>query len=343
VVFKKMLGAFGIGGPSVDTVLSDPDTRPGAPLTGHVNLTGGSHDVDIEHITLSLVTRIEVEGGDGEHGAIGEFHRITVSGPMRLAEGQQASLPFQIIMPWEAPITDVYGQRLHGMTMGVRTEVSIARAVDKGDLDPVYVHPLPAQERILAAFAGLGFHFKGADLEYGQIHGVHQALPFYQEIEFFPAPQYAHGINEVELTFVTNPHAVEVILEFDKRGGMFTGGHDSFGRYSVAHTDADTVDWTQQVDAWVRQTVDGRQSAGSAYGQPAGYPGGHAAAHGGGHYDPHASHGHGGGHHDHHQRRGPGMGGVAAGVAGGLVAGYVAGEVIDEVFDDEGGDEGGDE
>jgi sporulation-control protein len=267
---------------------------------------------------LSLVTRIEVEGGDGEHGAIGEFHRIPVNGPLRLAEGQQVALPFQIIMPWETPITDVYGQRLHGMTMGVRTEVSIARAVDKGDLDPVYVHPLPAQERILAAFAGLGFHFKGADLEYGQIHGVHQTLPFYQEIEFFPAPQYAHGINEVELTFVTNPHAVEVVLEFDKRGGMFTGGHDSFGRYSVAHTDADTVDWTQQVDAWVRQAVQHHQSAGRAYG----------------------SYGHGSG---HHERRGAGMGGVVTGVAGGLVAGYVAGEVIDEVFDDEGEDEGGEE
>lgn len=314
MVFKKMLGAFGVGGPKVDTVLPDPNTRPGAPLTGHVNVTGGSHDVDVEDITLSLVTRIEVEGGGGEHGAIGEFHRIAVSGPMRLAEGRQMSLPFQIVMPWETPITDVYGQRLRGMTMGVRTEVSIARAVDKGDLDPVSVHPLPAQERILAAFAGLGFRFKNADLEYGQIHGVHQTLPFYQEIEYFPAPQYAHAINEVELTFVTNPHTVEVILEFDKRGGMFTSGRDSFGRYSVAHADADTVDWAQQVDTWVRQAVDHRQSAG------------HAAAYGGGH-------------HGHYRHRGPGMGGVVAGVAGGLAAGYVAGEVIDEVFDDEGGDE----
>ena len=29
VVFKKLLGAFGVGGPSVDTVLSNPNTRPG--------------------------------------------------------------------------------------------------------------------------------------------------------------------------------------------------------------------------------------------------------------------------------------------------------------------------
>jgi sporulation-control protein len=322
VVFKKMLGAFGVGGPKVDTVLSQPGAHPGAPLTGHVNLVGGSTDADIEHITLGLVTRMEVETGHGDHAATGEFHRLTVSGPLRLAAGQHLSLPFQLVLPWETPITAVYGQPLHGMVMGVRTEVSIARAVDKGDLDALHVNPLPVQQRILDGFAQLGFGFKGADLEYGQIAGVHQTLPFYQEIEYFAAPHYAHAINEVELTFVTTPYTVEVILEFDKRGGMFTSGGDGYGRYTVDHATADTVDWTGQVDAWIRQAVEHRQNPGGysapGYGQP-GY--GH----------PH------GGHHDdeHHGGHGSGMGGVAMGVAGGLAAGYVASEVVDEVFEDD--------
>ena len=59
-----MLGAFGLGGPSVDTVLTESNGRPGGTLTGHVNLVGGSHDVEIEHITLGLITRVEVEGGE---------------------------------------------------------------------------------------------------------------------------------------------------------------------------------------------------------------------------------------------------------------------------------------
>jgi len=315
VGFKKMLGAFGVGGPSVDTVLAEPSGRPGGTLTGTVNLVGGSHDVEIEHITLGLVTRVEVEGGQGEYGATGEFHRLGVSGPLRLAEKQELSLPFQLVLPWETPITAVYGQHLRGMTMGVRTEVAIARAVDKGDLDPIAVHPLPLQERILDAFARLGFQFKHADLEYGRIAGVQQTLPFYQEIEYYPPAQYAHGVNEVELTFVTNPHTVEVVLEFDKRGGMFSGGHDAYGRYTVPHTDADTADWVQIVDGWVREAVTQHQS----YGVPA-YGGGH---------------GHGG----HGRGHGPGMGGMVAGVAGGMAAGYLAGEVIEEVFEDDGGGE----
>ncbi|GAA1882274.1 sporulation protein [Asanoa iriomotensis] len=327
MVFKKMLGALGVGGPSVDTVLSNPNTRPGLPLTGQVNLTGGSNDVELAHVTLGLVTRIEVETGGGDHGAVGEFHRTPVAGRFKLNAGQQLSIPFQVDMPWETPVTDVYGQRLHGMTMGLRTEVAIDRAVDKGDLDPVAVHPLPIQERILEAFGRLGFRFKGADLEYGRIHGVNQTLPFYQEIEFFSAPQYAHGIREVELTFVANPQTVDVVLEFDKRGGMFVGGHDAYGRYTVPHADADAADWAQVVDGWVRQALDQRQSFFASRG---GFPG-----MGGGH-------GYHGGHQGHGGHRGSGVGGVVAGAALGVAGGLIAGELIENAFEDDGGDDGGD-
>jgi sporulation-control protein len=314
VVFKKVLRAFGVGGPTVDTVLDSPDTRPGGQLTGRVEITGGDHDVDLEHLTLALVTRVEVESHDMEHGAAAEFHRQRVAGAFRLAAGEHQSLPFQLTVPWETPITDVYGHRLPGMTMGVRTELAVARATDKGDLDPISVHPLAAHEAILDAFVRLGFRFKHADLERGRIAGVHQTLPFFQEIEFLPAPQYAGRINEVELTFVTGPQHVDVILEFDKRGGMFAAGHDAYSRFTVTHAEAQRVDWTAQLDGWMRQATE----------RYYGFLGTHAPGH--------AGHG--------RRRHGIGVGGIAAGVAGGLIAG----ELLDEAFDggDLGGDLGGD-
>jgi sporulation-control protein len=319
MVFKKMLGAFGVGGPSVDTVLSAPAVRPGEVLTGRVDLVGGTHDVDIEHVTLSLVTRVEIESGDHEHDATVEFHRLPVSGPMKLAEGQRQSIPFSLPMPWETPITDVYGQHLHGMTMGVRTELAIARAVDKGDLDPLQVHPLPAHEAVLAAMARLGFRFRSADLERGHIRGSRQTLPFYQEIEFHAAPQYAHACSQVEVTFVGDPHGVDVVLEVDKRGGLFSGGHDVYHSFRVPHAGAEATDWARVIDEWFQHAV-------LSYGGGHGF---HAAQPGYGHE------------HEHHRHRGPGMGGLVAGVGAGLVGGYVAGEVVDEVFDSfEGDDEG---
>jgi sporulation-control protein len=323
MVFKKMLSALGVGGPSVDTVLTNPNTRPGLVLDGQVNLRGGEAPADIEHITLALVTQVEVEAGDREYTGGVEFYRLPVRGAFRLEAKQELSIPFQLPVPWETPITDVYGQRLRGMVMGLRTELAVARAVDKGDLDPISVHPLPVHERILEAFAQLGFQFKNADLEQGHIYGVQQTLPFYQEIEFYAAPQYAHAIREVELTFVTNPQGVDVVIECDKRGGLFTSGHDVVGRYVVQHADVDRVDWRQQVENWLNQTVSAYTShPGFGYGVVPGAPGHH-----GGHYG-----GHHGGHHGGHG--GVGIGGVIAGAALGAAGGMIAGELLEEAFED---------
>src|SRR5262249_54340386 len=141
-----MMRAFGVGGPTVDTVLSNPNTRPGLELAGDVNIVGGDHAVNIEYVSLGLVTRGEA---DGQSAGLYEFHRLNVAGRFSLAEKEQKSIPFRIPVPWETPVTDVYGQRLPGMTMGLRTELAVAGAVDKSDLDAVNVHPLPAQEKIL--------------------------------------------------------------------------------------------------------------------------------------------------------------------------------------------------
>ena len=331
MVFKKMMRAFGVGGPSVDTVLANPNTRPGLALQGEVRMAGGDHDVTIEQIVLGLVTRVESEHGDG----FVEFHRLPVAGMFQLRAGEQRQLPFTFPVPWETPITDVYGQRLHGMTMGLRTELVVAKSVDKGDLDQVAVHPLPAQERILDAFARLGFRFRSADLEHGGIYGVRQQLPFYQEIEFYPPPQYAGAINEVEVTFVADPSGVEVILEFDKRGGFLAAGHDAYGRFRVSHSEAEATDWTTVVESWVREAAGRYQGLlGGGHGMMGGHGGGFGG-HGGG-----FGGGHGGyGHHGHYRGgHGVGMGAVAAGAAGGLLGGMVLGEAMEEVFEDDGGD-----
>ncbi|WP_433533048.1 sporulation protein [Micromonospora sp. CA-263727] len=323
MVFKKMLGAFGIGAPSVDTVLSNPNTRPGLLLAGQVNLTGGSHDVEIDHVVVGLVTRVEVDGTQGDRDVAFEFHRAPVASGLRLAQGQQLALPFQLPMPFQTPVTTIYGQELPGITVGLRTEVAVRGAVDKGDLDAVQVHPLPVQERVLEAFGQLGFRFKGADLERGQIAGAHQSLPFHQGIAYFAAPQYAHGVHEVELTFLTDEQGVDVLLRLDRRAGLNPFGHGSAGCYRAAHADTNRLDWAVEVDRWLREALErhAAQHPAPGYGQP--IPGQPAY----------------GGHQEQHERRGPGMGAVAAGVVGGEALGLAGGMIADEVFDSFGGDE----
>ncbi|RSN30184.1 SpoOM family protein [Amycolatopsis sp. WAC 04169] len=318
-MFKRMLSAFGVGGPSVDTVLDSPHAVPGEVITGQVRIQGGSSDAQIEEILLSLVTRVEVEHGDHERAGTAEFLRVSAGRKVRVTAGQLTTVPFQLALPWETPISAVGGRELPGMVVGVRTELVIAGAPDKGDLDPVLVGPLESQDRVLEAFGELGFSFRSADVEAGRLHGVRQELGFFQEIEFFPPSRYAGRVSQVELTFVASPDDLVVVLEADRRGGMFRSGGDSFGRFHVSHEEALRTDWAAAIDGWLAKVAESG--------------GGHAMF--GGHQE---HYGHDYDHHGHHGRRGPGMGGVIAGAAAGVVGGMILGEVMEDVFD--GGDEG---
>ncbi|MGI5138431.1 sporulation protein [Streptomyces sp. CA-106110] len=337
MVFKRLLGAMGVGGPSVDTVLDTVVALPGGTLSGQVHLHGGDSPVEIEHIGLELVARVEAEHGEGESHGTATFARFTVGGGFRLDVEEQLSVPFAVTLPWETPITELYRQQL-GVLLGVRTELAVAGAKDKGDLDPLSVRPLPVQEAVLEALGQLGFGFRSADLEYGRIGGTGQLLPFYQEIELTPAPQYAHAVNEIELTFLAAPDGVDVVLEADKRGGLFSSGHDALARFTATHHEVPTRDWNATVEGWVGQLVEHRAAYGTQWAHA---EHGHYAGH-----DPYAGHGHHGPHHDDHHdghRPGPGLGtAVAAGAAGlamGVVGGLVAAEVVDEIGDFFEGDE----
>ena len=320
MVFKRLLGAIGVGGPSVDTVLDSAVVVPGGAVSGRVWLKGGSAAAEIEHIGLELLARVEAEHEDGESEGAVVFERFTVGGGFRLGAEEEREVPFRVPVPWETPVTELYGQPL-GIVLGVRTEVGVAGARDKGDLDPLTVGPLPVQEAVLEALGQLGFGFRSADLEYGRIGGTGQRLPFYQEVELTPAPQYAHAVNEIELTFLASPSGLEVVLEADKRGGPFSSGHDALTRFTVRHEDVPALDWNGEVDGWIRQLIAHREA-----------------------YGAHATYGHVE-HHDHDDRHhsGPGLGtAVAAGAAGlalGVVGGMVAAEVVDEIGDFFEGDE----
>ncbi|MFN8076522.1 MAG: sporulation protein [Kineosporiaceae bacterium] len=256
--FKKLLTAMGVGGPTVDTVLTQPHTRPGLTLDGSVELVGGQQPAQVERVVLGLETRVEVESGDHEYATSSVFHRLPLTGAFVLEPGQRHRLPFRFPVPWETPLTHVFGQPLHGMVMGLSTELAIARAVDKGDLDPVAVHPLPAQEVFLQAVASLGFRFVRADVERGTLRGLRQTLPFYQEIEFRPGPAHAGRIGELEVTFVAGPDGIDVVLEADKRGGFLSAGGDRYHHLRLPHHGAETTDWAGVVDGWLRSVTASR-------------------------------------------------------------------------------------
>ncbi|MFC4561657.1 sporulation protein [Nocardiopsis mangrovi] len=313
MAFKRLLAAFGIGGPTIDTVLATPHTYPGSFVEGHIELAGGDSDADIEEIALALVSRVETEyGGEEDETATAEFARIPVAGPFRLAAGERHSVPFRYQVPWQAPITEAGGGTLPGAVLGLRTDVVLAGSADKGDLDRIHVHALPSQDRILEAFARLGFALKSTSVETGHVPGAAQEFPFVQEIDFHPAERYAHEVGEVEAGFVPDPHGLIVVIGIDRHDGLFTEGAESHGGFRVEHADADRYDWAARLNEWIERTLAQHRGYGGGYG-----------------YGDQGYH--------HQEDEGGGMlgaiGGVALGAAGGLAAGYLASEAIDAFTD----------
>jgi len=241
VGFKKLLASLGAGGASVETMLNEPNVVPGGIVQGEVRIQGGAVAQQIEGLSVGLQARVEVESGDEEYKQEIQFHRQQLGGAFEVQPGAVHTVPFMLEIPWETPITHFLGQHLSGMHIGVTTGLAIARAVDSSDADPVNVHPVPAQQEILDAFGRLGFSFNNADLERGHVRGTRQQLPFYQEIEF-RAPHQYRGLQQVELSFVSDGDEMDVVLEMDKKPGLFVG-LNSF----------QDTDWAAYLNEWLAE------------------------------------------------------------------------------------------
>lgn len=251
MAFRNLMARLGAGGASVDAVLDSPETTPGGTVTGRVDLVGGQTVQEVAEIRVALEATVEVESGDHSWREDVTFGTTPVAGSGTIEPGARHSFPFSFPVPWQCPITAIDGWQLRGMRVGLRTRVDVPGAVDPGDLDPVTVLPLPVQRTVLQALGQLGFGFRSADVEKGRLPG--SDLPFYQEVEFAPPPSLRGRINELEVTFLTDPHGVEVVLEADQRGGLLSSGRDVAARIRLGHRDTDVAQVASQLDAVVRQ------------------------------------------------------------------------------------------
>jgi sporulation-control protein len=251
MAFRNLMAKLGAGSATVDAVLDSPVTTPGGTVTGTVHLTGGQVAQEITEVRVSLQATVEVESGDGEWREDVSFGTAVVAGAGRIEPGARAAIPFSFAVPWQCPFTTLDGWTLRGVRIGLRTKVDVPGAVDPGDLDAVTVAPLPVQRTVIQALGGLGYRFRGADVEKGRLVG--SDLPFYQEVEFAPPSSLRGRVNELEVTFLASPHGVEVVLEVDRRGGLLTEGRDVGGRLYLAHSDTDVSRVAAQLDAAVRQ------------------------------------------------------------------------------------------
>ncbi|WP_430500573.1 sporulation protein [Micromonospora trifolii] len=250
-------------GLSVQTALPNPSTRPGLRLPGRVTLAAGPEDVLVRHIRLGLVTTVEPDDPNAARRLV-QFHHLPIAGRFVVPAGRRRAVDFAFPLPWETPVTTFGGVPLLSLRMGLRTEVSLDPDRDQGAMVPVFVHPIPTQQHVLAALGTLGFMIRQSGLQEGGLPGVEHTLPLHQRWGYWVGPLYAGPITELEVIFVTNSAGLEAILWMDRRLALAGITHQSISRFRIWHEDADRRDWVATVDGWIRQAIN-RHAAAAAH------------------------------------------------------------------------------
>jgi sporulation-control protein len=259
-MFQKVMASFGQGGATVDARLLDRHVRPGGTLHGEVILLGGQVDQEVESLAVTLLARVE-EGADGATADL-PFQNVQLAGHELVRAGAQLKVPFEVQMPWETPVTTVFGKYLTGMAVGLQTNLNLSRTVvDPQDVDAIPIEPVPAQHRILDAMTRIGFQFRTAGLVKDRIDGVDQQLPFFQEITFAPSPAFATVFDEVAVSFLARPRDVQVVLDVRKRvrvlkgGGLGRRAQSRLGSFVVEYAAVGRTNWEQQLEGWLREVA----------------------------------------------------------------------------------------
>jgi sporulation-control protein len=266
-MFQKVMASFGQGGATVDARILDRNVRPGGTLHGEVLLAGGQVDQEVESLAVTLLARVEQESINGEGPKVVDlpFQDVQLVGKELVRAGAQIKVPFEVTMPWETPVTTVFGKFLTGMAVGLQTNLNLSRTmVDPQDVDAIPIEPVPAQHRILDAMSRLGFQFRAANLSKERMDGADQQLPFFQEINFTPPQSFANVFNEVAVTFLARPRDVQVVLDVNKRvrvlkgGGLGGRGRSMLGMFVVEYAALGRTPWEQQIEGWLREVAKAR-------------------------------------------------------------------------------------
>ncbi|WP_343621685.1 sporulation protein [Acinetobacter proteolyticus] len=216
-MFSKIMSGLGLQGVTVETRLFNSTLQAGETLRGEINFKGGSTDKDIKGLYLQLMTMAEVESGDHEFNQPLVLDQWLISANFSLPANQAHNIPFTMEIPHETPITEVSCRR-NGTRVWINTRLDVDWGVDATDRDYLRVLPTPAMQMFLQAMQQCGFVLSTVDVEKGQLtaHNFRSTIGCYQELEFVSSHMFS-GFNEVEVSFVAEPHQTHVMLEVDRR------------------------------------------------------------------------------------------------------------------------------
>lgn len=150
-MFETLLSRIGIGAATVDTVLTQSEVVRGEMMNGEIRLVGGKAPQVIHRIELELMTRYRQDLHEGSTAYDLSIKHFSLAGEFTLSAGEHKVIPFETLVPIQTPIS------LGPTSVWLNTDLDVPWAVDPKDVDPLTILPEPASQKLLGAFAGLGY------------------------------------------------------------------------------------------------------------------------------------------------------------------------------------------
>lgn len=284
-MFKKLFAAMGVGSAEVDTRLHSNIVTPGGRVSGEVLIKGGQVNQEIEQLTIFLMTEAEVEHGDSEHREAYPISRWQVARSFKVHANEQISIPFELPVHLETPITDLsrpapqhsggdtaggglfaaYGKSapqpayqptplpqtspsslaMRGTRVWVHTGLDIDDGVDASDRDMLVVRPTEPMSRFLAAVERLGFTLKAADVERGSLRGH----GFQSTLGCYQELEYAAGYGQ---NFGIKQLELSFVTRPNDTGVLLEvdrrfGYGDAYRSLMINHRDYQSVNWEGEI------------------------------------------------------------------------------------------------
>jgi sporulation-control protein len=240
---SKLLSSVGIGSAEVDTILPTDRVVPGQSLDARVEIEGGSSEQDVEQIYFALATKYQTEEGYSS----GTIDKFKLAEDFTISSGEKRTEAVTIDIPYRTPLTK-------GRTdVWIKTGLDIDWAIDPKDKDRIQVEPDDRLTALQHALKRLGFSFHSADVM-SSSRGAFTTRSFVQELEYKPTSGEFHGrLDEIEIVPIPSANETEVVVEVDKRGGLFEEMADwDEGKTSMTFDHADV----DRLEEELRQTIE---------------------------------------------------------------------------------------
>ncbi|HYP50820.1 MAG TPA: sporulation protein [Pyrinomonadaceae bacterium] len=226
-MFGNIFKTLGFGNAKVDARLHNATVVQGGALSGDVYITGSDSATTIDELYLKVVTQFKKENDDHEstHDCVLAQHKLFDR--FQVNANDQKSIPFQIPIPFETPVTTLGYQKVF-----LQTTLETSAIFDPSDTDYIQVQPHPHLQRMVGAIQNLGFSLHKVDCEYNRKFGGQ--YPFVQEFEFKPHGEFRGRMNELEAYFKPHPHGINVTFQLDKRGwSQVFGMNESYAQLQL--------------------------------------------------------------------------------------------------------------